>query len=179
MAEETEITAAKKRRVIHWNPEAGREQVARRWTWKRIVAWSVIGFFGLLFAAGIVIRIAKRVFGPEVFSSGSAVAAGQQSVEDASSAFVSRAKAEQMQELASKSLNEVKRIPSDHPVQLQQLILMEKALAEGNVLMNNHEFGKQGVRNFRRAASRHRGVQHERQDEGRGQAGVRQDPASD
>ena len=59
MAEDIDSNSAKKRRIIHWNPDAGREQVSRRWTWKRILAWSVGGFFGLLFTAGIVIRGVK------------------------------------------------------------------------------------------------------------------------
>src|SRR4051812_3498798 len=59
MAEENESSSGRKRRVIHWNPDAGREQISRRWMWKRIVGWSVGGFFALLFTAGIVIRVAK------------------------------------------------------------------------------------------------------------------------
>lgn len=142
MAEETELNSAKKRRIIHWNPDAGREQVRTRWTWKRILAWSVGGFFGLLIVAGIVIRAAKLVLGPDIFKPRSEVVAGGPSVTDANSVFVSRAKAEQMQEIASKSFGEVKRIPADHPVQFQQLILMEKAIGEGNALMVNHDFSK-------------------------------------
>ena len=142
MAEEIELNSAKKRRIIHWNPDAGREQVRKRWTWKRILAWSVGGFFGLLIVAGILIRAAKMVLGPDIFTAKAEVVAGEPNVADANSAFVSRAKAEQMQEIASKSLAEVKRIPSDHPVQFQQLILMEKALGEGTALMGGHEFGK-------------------------------------
>ena len=142
MPEELELNSGKKRRIIHWNPDAGREQVRSKWTWKRILAWSVGGFFGLLIAAGIVIRVAKLVLGPDIFTSRAEVAAGEPSVADASSAFVSRAKAEQMQELASKSLAEIKRIPSDHPVQFQQLVLMEKSMGEGMALMENHDFAK-------------------------------------
>jgi tetratricopeptide (TPR) repeat protein len=89
-----------------------------------------------------VIRVAKLVLGPDIFKPRAEVVAGGPSVEDASSAFVSRAKAEQMQEMASKSLAEIKRIPSDHPVQFQQLVLMEKALGEGVTLMENHDFAK-------------------------------------
>jgi tetratricopeptide (TPR) repeat protein len=142
MAEETELNSAKKRRIIHWNPDAGREQVRTRWTWKRILAWSVGGFFGLLLVAGIMIRAAKLVLGPDIFKAKAEMVAGEPSVADANSVFVSRAKAEQMQEIASKSLAEVKRVPSDHPVQFQQLILMEKAMGEGTVLMENHDFAK-------------------------------------
>jgi tetratricopeptide (TPR) repeat protein len=141
MAEEIENNSGKKRRIIHWNPDAGREEVRKRWTWKRILAWSVGGFFGLLLVAGLVIRGAKLVLGPDIFKPRAAIAAGPTEA-DASSAFISRAKAEQMQELASKSLAEIKRIPSDHPVQFQQLVLMEKAMGEGLALMENHDFAK-------------------------------------
>jgi len=142
MAEETESGSGKKRRVIHWNPDAGREQVARRWTWKRIAVWSVGGFFGLLISAGLVIRGIKLVFGPDVFQPRAEATVAGQTVADASSAFVSQAKAEQMHDLALKSLRELRRVPSDHPVQLQQMILMEKALNEGQALLAGHEFGK-------------------------------------
>jgi tetratricopeptide (TPR) repeat protein len=142
MAEEIEFNTGKKRRIIHWNPDAGREQVRNRWTWKRILAWSVTGFFGLLLAAGIMIRAAKLVLGPDIFTARAGAVAGEPSVADASSAFISRAKAEQMHEMASKSLAEIKRIPSDHPVQFQQLVLMEKLMGEGVSLLENHEFAQ-------------------------------------
>src|SRR5687767_14552598 len=106
MSEEID-SGSKKRRIIHWNPDAGREQQQRRWTWKRIVLWSVGGFFGLLFAAGIVIRVAKLVLGPDIFSSRVEVAGGEPSVSDANNAFVNRAKAEQAHELTGKALREV------------------------------------------------------------------------
>src|SRR5215207_11333422 len=100
MPEELELNSGKKRRIIHWNPDAGREQVRSKWTWKRILAWSVGGFFGLLLAAGIVIRAAKLVLGPDIFRAKGEVVVGEPSVADANSAFISRAKAEQMQEIA-------------------------------------------------------------------------------
>ncbi len=142
MAEENENSAGKKRRVIHWNPDAGREQVHRRWTWKRIVLWSVGGFFGLLFAAGIVIRVAKLVLGPDIFSPRAEATAGTPNVEDASTAFISRAKAEQAHELTSKALGELRKIAPDHPVQFQQMVLMEKSFNEGEALLKAHEFGR-------------------------------------
>jgi len=142
MAEETDPNSAKKRRIIHWNPDAGRAQESRRWTWKRILLWSVGGFFGLLFAAAIVIRGLKLVLGPDIFSPKAEVVAGAPSVENASSAFISRAKAEQMHEIASKALKELRRVPVDHPVQLQQMVLMEKSLNEGEVLLGNHDFAQ-------------------------------------
>jgi tetratricopeptide (TPR) repeat protein len=139
MSEENESNAAKKRRIIHWNPDAGREQLTRQWTWKRILAWSIGGFFGLLFAAGIVIRAAKFVLGPDIFESRVNVAAGP-NVADANSAFISQAKAEQIHELAAKALREVRRIPADHPAQLEQMIMMEKMFSQGESLLAAHEF---------------------------------------
>jgi tetratricopeptide (TPR) repeat protein len=142
MAEETEQNSGKKRRIIHWNPDAGREQVRSRWTWKRILGWSVGGFFGLLIVAGIAIRGIKLVFGPQIFQPRVATSAVGQTVADANSAFISVAKAEQLHELASKSLRELKRMPTDHPVQLEQMIVMEKNFLEGETLLKKHEFSQ-------------------------------------
>ncbi len=140
MAEETESSASKKRRVIHWNPDAGREQVRRRWTWKRILGWGLGGFVGLLVVAGIVIRGAKAVFGPEVFSPRPAQSAPAETVASASSAFVNEAKASQAHELASRSLRELRKMPTDHPLQLEQMVSMEKSFQEGELLLKKHEF---------------------------------------
>src|ERR1044071_8840071 len=103
MAEETELNSAKKRRIIHWNPDAGREQVSRRWTVKRIAAWTVGGFFGLLFAAAIVIRVANLVLGPDIFQPRAAATTAGQTLAAANSAFISQAKAEQAHEMVAKS----------------------------------------------------------------------------
>jgi tetratricopeptide (TPR) repeat protein len=142
MAEEIETNSAKKRRVIHWNPDAGREQSNRRWTWKRLLLRGVGGFFGLLLTAGLVIRGIKLVMGPDVFRPRAEVVVAAPTIADASSAFISQAKADQMHDLALKSLRELRRMPSDHPIQLQQMILMEKALNEGEALLAGHDFGK-------------------------------------
>lgn len=142
MAEENEINAVRKRRVIHWDPNAGREQEGRRWTWKRIAIWTVGGFFGLLFSAAIVIRAIKYAFGPEVFSPRPQAVAQADTVASASSAFISRAKAEQAHELTSKALDELRKIPPDHTLQMQQMILMQKAFTEGETLLAAHEFGR-------------------------------------
>jgi tetratricopeptide (TPR) repeat protein len=141
MAEELE-SGSKKRRIIHWNPDAGREQQKRRWTWKRILAWSVGGFFGLLFAAGIVIRVAKLVFGPDIFTSQPVVVAGAPSVSDANSAFINQAKAEQAYELTSKALRELRRIPADHPAQVEHLIVMDNTFGQAETLLGRHEWGR-------------------------------------
>jgi tetratricopeptide (TPR) repeat protein len=141
MAEEIDSTSSgKKRRVIHWNPDAGREQAARRWTWKRIAAWTVGGFFALLFAAGIVIRLARLVLGPDVFRPAATVAADGKV--DANSAFVNQTNAEQLHEMVSKQLVELRRMPPDHPVQLQNMILIEKSYIEGEQLLASHEWRK-------------------------------------
>ena len=142
MAEEIESNSAKKRRIIHWNPDAGREQVRNRWTWKRILAWSVGGFFGLLIVAGIAIRAAKLVFGPDIFQPRVAQVAPGQTVADANSAFISQTKAEQLHEMVAKSLGELRRMPADHPMQLQQMILMEKNFHQGEALLGDHEFSQ-------------------------------------
>ena len=142
MAEEIESNSGKKRRIIHWNPDAGNEQVRRKWTLKRILLWSVGGFFGVLFTAAIVIRGAKLVFGPEIFEPKSAQSAAGPTVADANSAFISQAKAEQLHEIVAKALNELRRMPADHPMQLQQMILMEKNFQQGEALLADHEFSK-------------------------------------
>ena len=143
MAEETESTLAKKRRVIHWNPDAGREQVRRRWTWKRIVGWTVGGFFGLLIAAGLVIRAAKLVLGPDIFHGRQATAAApSETVAGANSAFISRAKAEQSHAMASKALRDLLRVPTDHPTLLERMVMMQKNLGAGETLLSKHEFAQ-------------------------------------
>lgn len=142
MSEELESSPGKKRRIIHWNPEAGREQAARRWTWKRILGWTVGGFFALLFAAGLVIRGVKRVFGPDVFSRGAIVAGDGSQPEDASQAFISEAKAEQMYELAGKALAELKRVPTDHPVQTEQMIVIQQNFDDGERQLRSREYAR-------------------------------------
>ncbi len=142
MADEIESSSGKKRRIIHWNPEAGRETVQHRWTWKRVILWSVGGFFGLLVAAGILIRVAKRVLGPDVFRGGAAVAASAPTPDDANRAFVSQSKAELSHATAVKALSELKRLPTDHPKQLQDLILITKSFQEAEVLLGAHEWGR-------------------------------------
>ncbi len=142
MTEETESTSGKKRRIIHWNPDAGRETAARRWTWKRLVAWSVGGFFVLLFAAGIVIRAAKLVLGPEIFSGEKSTSVAGAEAKDLNSIFISQAKAEQLHEIAAKVLLELRRIPPDHPVQLEQMIVIQKSFNEGEAFLRAHEYAK-------------------------------------
>jgi tetratricopeptide (TPR) repeat protein len=142
MAEDNDTSAGKKRRIIHWNPEAGREQTKRRWTWKRIVGWSVGGTLGLLIVAGVLIRVAKLVLGPDVFSGRPVAAEAGPNLADANAAFVTQAKAEQSHELAAKTLAQLRRMPADHPVQMQQMILMEKSFNEGETALSHREYGE-------------------------------------
>lgn len=141
MAEDTAFPSGKKHRVIHWNPDAGREQSAKRWTWKRIVLWSVGGFFGALIVAGILIRTAKFVLGPELFRSGGAASVAATPA-DASSAFISQAKAEQARDIAAKSLAELRKLPQDHPVQLQRLIVIEKTYLDAESLLAGRDYSR-------------------------------------
>ena len=142
MADEIEPSFEKKRRIIHWNPEAGRETAQRRWTWQRALLWTVGGGFGLLLVAGVVIRVAKRVLGPQIFQSSDAVVASAQTHGDANSAFVSQSKAELAHATATKALTELRRLPQDHPVQLQRLILITKSFQEGESLLAGHEWAR-------------------------------------
>lgn len=142
MADETDSPPGKKRRIIHWNPEAGRETEQRRWTWKRITLWTVGGFCGLLLAGRITVEITKLVLGPQVFKSGEAVVVNTQTHGDANTAFVSQSKAELSHATATKALNELRRLPHDHPVQLQRLILITKSFQEGEGLLAGHEWAR-------------------------------------
>ena len=145
MAEETESSLSKKRRVIHWNPEAGHEQTRRRWTWKRIAAWGAGGFLAVLIVAGIINRLPKIFGAPtlsDMLSGRQAEVAVADTVADASTRFISRAKAEQARELASKALGELRKLPTDHPSELQQMILLEKSLIQGEAHLAAHEWGR-------------------------------------
>src|SRR5687767_14710102 len=96
MPEDNATNPPKKHRVIHWNPEANEAPVGRRWTWKRIVGWSVGGFLVLLFSAGIVIRVIKYVAGPDVFKPRAELvgADGLPLKDDPNAVFVTQSKAE-------------------------------------------------------------------------------------
>ncbi len=142
MADELESSGGKKRRIIHWNPEAGSGPVKRRWTWQRVLAWSVGGLVGLFLVAAVTIRGVKAVFGPDVFGGPSAVASGSATPNDPSLAFVSRSKAELARETANRSLNELRRSPQDHPTLLQQLVNLQRAFLGGETLINSGEYGR-------------------------------------
>ncbi|MEO7412094.1 MAG: hypothetical protein ABIZ81_01950 [Opitutaceae bacterium] len=135
-------TSGKKRRVIHWNPDAGAAPDRRHWTWRRILLWTVGGFIGLLFAAGIVIRTAKYVLGPDIFTPRSEVADGAVDKDDPNATFVTQSKAEFVYEAVRKSLAELRRLPQDHPVQQEKFVLIEKAFIAGEPLLTGHEYSK-------------------------------------
>lgn len=142
MAEDTTPTApGKKHRIIHWNPDADKKPAGRRWTIWRVLGWTAGGFFGLLLTAGLVIRAAKLLWGPGIFQSQSAQAAAAAG-NDPSTTFVSQSKAELAHETAAKALAELRRLPQNHPVQLQQLILIEKSFLVGETLLGSHEYAK-------------------------------------
>ncbi|MBL9204084.1 MAG: hypothetical protein JNN01_03320 [Opitutaceae bacterium] len=142
MAEDLNSNAGKKHRVIHWNPEAGNEPAKRRWSVWRILGWTVGGFFGLLIAAGIVIRGIKLVFGPDVFTPRSAVVAANApgGANNPNAAFVSQSKAELSRETATKALAELRKLPQDHPRQLEKLIFLEKSFLTGEAALASRDF---------------------------------------
>ncbi len=142
MAEQNDSNMAKKRRVIHWNPDADREPAKSAWTAKRIALWTVGGFFGLLFAAGIVIRAAKLVLGPDIFKPQAELVAGQESAADANSGYISETKAQFAHETSGKQLVALRRLPTDHPRQLSALILLEKNFQDAEALLRGREFSR-------------------------------------
>jgi tetratricopeptide (TPR) repeat protein len=147
MAEDLTPNSGKKHRVIHWNPDAGNEPTKRRWSIWRALAWTVGGFFGLLIAAGIVIRGIKLVFGPDVFTPRSnAVASGSAGGPgDPNASFVSQSKAELSRETAAKALVELRKLPQDHPRQLEKLVLLEKAFLAGEAYLASRNFSSASI----------------------------------
>ena len=139
MSEQPDSTPAKKRRIIHWDPEHGRAAHKKRWTILRILGWSAGSFLGLLIVAGLVIRGIRLVVGPQFLSSSPAVAVAP---ETPGTTFVSESKAQLARETAAKALGELRRMPQDHPSQLQQLILIEKAYLGGEALLASREFAR-------------------------------------
>lgn len=138
MSEHQDSSPSKKRRVIHWDPEHGRAAGERRWTLLRIAAWGIGGTLAVLIAAGLVIRGIRLVVGPQFLRPTAATEVA--SSESAGSAFVSESKAALARENVAKALAELRRLPQDHPSQLQQLILIEKAFIGGEALLEagNH-----------------------------------------
>jgi tetratricopeptide (TPR) repeat protein len=143
MPEEIDSTTSKKHRVIHWNPDAGKAPDRGRRTWRRILLWTVGGFFALLFAAGIVIRITKKILGDDVFSSHSTtVVVDGVDKNDPNAAFITQSKAEFIYDSVKKTLVQLRTMPQDHPVQREKFVLIEKAFMAGEPLMADHEYAK-------------------------------------
>ena len=139
MADDTEPSPGKKHRIIHWNPDAGKAPVGRRWTWWRILLWTVGGCFGLLVAAGLVIR-AVRLVKPELFEARPVTAAAGQA--DPNAAFVSQTRAEFTHENVGKAIAELRRLPMDHPKQVEKFVLIEKDFLAAEVLLSSHDYAR-------------------------------------
>jgi tetratricopeptide (TPR) repeat protein len=133
MSDSSDSSTNKKRRVIHWDPEHGRDNGAKRWTVLRIAGWVFGGGLALLIVAGLVIRGVRLVVGPQFLRPAMAEQGGAET--DPSLAFVSESKATLARENVAKALAEMRRLPQDHPSQLQQLILIEKAFLGGDELL--------------------------------------------
>lgn len=125
MSDSSDAASNRKRRVIHWDPDHGRDSGTKRWTVLRIAAWTLGGALGLLIAAGLVIRGIRLVVGDQFLRPAAVVQNADET--DASQAFVSESKATLARENVAKALAEIRRLPQDHPSQLQQVILIEKA----------------------------------------------------
>ncbi|MFZ5496462.1 MAG: hypothetical protein ACOZE5_14150 [Verrucomicrobiota bacterium] len=138
MSDPSDFPPARKHRVIHWDPDHGRASGAKRWTALRIAAWSAGGLLGLLIAAGLVIRGIRLVVGPQFLRPAAIVADG--AAPDPSLAFVSESKATLARENVAKALAEMRRLPQDHPSQLQQLVLIEKAFLGGDALLASRNY---------------------------------------
>ncbi len=140
MSEQTDPTPAKKRRVIHWDPEHGQSTGKKSWTILRYAVWAAGGLLALLIVAGLIIRGIRMVAGPQFLRP--AAAAEVASQESAGSAFVTESKAALARENVAKALAELRRMPQDHPNQLQQLILIEKAFLTCDILMDARDYPK-------------------------------------
>ncbi len=132
--------SAKKRRIIHWDPEHGNPGQQRRWRPLRILGWTLGGFVGLLLVAAVVIRGLKLVIGPEVFSSVIASARGAADPGDPGATFVSQSKAALAHETVGKTLIEMRKLPQTHNSQLQRLVLIEKAYLGGEALLHSGSY---------------------------------------
>jgi tetratricopeptide (TPR) repeat protein len=138
MAEEIEPPVGRKRRIIHWNPDAGKEPVGRRWTWWRVLLWTVGGFWVLLFAAGGVIRLV-RFARPDLFQPPVVVSSVPVNV-DPNAAFVSETRAEFLHDNAGKAIAQLRSLPMDHPKQVEKFVLIEKDFLVGESLLAAHDY---------------------------------------
>ncbi|GAB1487630.1 hypothetical protein MASR2M8_00700 [Opitutaceae bacterium] len=142
MAEEQDSPSGKKHRIIHWNPDVGNQPEKRRWTPLRIAAWGLGGFVAFIVVGRITVETSKLIFGPDVFRPTAPAGMDPVVASDPGSVFVSRSKAELAQENVSKALAEIRRLPQDHPQQLQKLILIEKAYIGGESLISSGDYAR-------------------------------------
>ena len=138
MSEPLDPSLPRKRRVIHWDPDHGRSNGSKHWTVLRVAAWSLVGAVAVLITAGLIIRGLRLVVGPQFLRPSMVATNGAET--DPSLAFVSESKATLARENVAKALNEMRRLPQDHPSQLQQLILIEKAFLGGDELLAAHKY---------------------------------------
>jgi tetratricopeptide (TPR) repeat protein len=138
MSESPDTSPNRKRRVIHWDPEHGQAKGGKRWTVLRLAGWVLGGGLALLIAAGLVIRGVRLVVGPQFLRPEAAAAASNEA--DPSQAFVSESKATLARENVAKALAEMRRLPQDHPAQLQRLVLIEKAFLGGEELLAGQNY---------------------------------------
>jgi tetratricopeptide (TPR) repeat protein len=145
MAQESPHSPGRKHRVVHWKP--GNENIEQRagWRFGRILLWSVGGLVGLFILAAVAIRGVKLIVGPETFARWTAPAAATVdpgTSRDPTAGFVSRSKAELARETVQRGLGEIRRLPQDHPAQLQRLIMIERAFMAAETLHNAREFDR-------------------------------------
>lgn len=139
MSDPSDAPSNRKRRVIHWDPDHGRDQGNKRWTVLRIAGWVFGGGLALLIVAGLVIRGLRLIVGPQFLRPAGIEQLAER--DDPSLAFVTESKATLARETVEKSLAELRRLPQDHPSQLQQLILIEKAFLGGDELLAARNYG--------------------------------------
>jgi hypothetical protein len=140
MSQEPLPPTGKKHRVIHWNPEAGREQNKRRWTVGRILKWSVGGLVALLALTAVTTRTI-RFFNPDAFASFSGTAQTAV-VEDLNTAFINQSRAEALFEQATGELDQIRRLPTEHPRQQAEIILIQKSYDSAALTMRNRRYAE-------------------------------------
>jgi len=140
MPNENEPQSRKKHRVIHWNPEAGKEQKGHRWSIGRIVGWSAGGLVGLLAVAAITTRTIK-FFNPDAFAAFSDTP--QQVVaQDPNTLFINQSLADTAHDQAAKTLEQIKKLPTDHPQQQADLILIQKTFDAATAILRAQKYAE-------------------------------------
>lgn len=111
----------------------------------RIMLWTAGGLLGLFLLAALGIRGVRLVVGPETFARWTAptpASSAPASAADPTAGFVSRSKAELARETAQRGLGEIRRLPQDHPAQLQRLIMIERAFMAAETLQTAREYDR-------------------------------------